>query len=424
MSAKYGFRKVAEKLFHYVGMEEVEDLKDCNNDSAVVVAIIYDHKDFVENYDVSLGTIGRSLNAPKVVNLAVRYCSTNVAKFFLNYSADENEDVWNNLLLCVRWSPYGKLKVITSNCLKAFEGSSLSEAEEIRQESERRIKILRILVEAHQNKLSVLYKEDDEMTLLHYAALYGFTDAVKYLVELGADILLTNKNGYNPLMISLNVSPYNTPRASYRCFTTSDGLFTSCTTTSYDETVSYLIQLQRANIAKCDHKTALILETVATRGMALSLYALLDKGVNWNCAINSDRSPMSHHLWGQGWEVTEVVKMFEVDVSLKCGVSFFKSDLHQLAYFSSPNHFGNFFKHSFNGKRLPLKRLIDRHPRGFRILNECYDDIGNLPLHYAIRGGNLDAIKWLKSNGANARSFQDTRWYLCSVFCYILFRRQ
>ena len=81
------------------------------------------------------------------------------------------------------------------------------------------------------------------------------------------------------------------------------------------------------------------------------------------------------------------------DVSVKCGVPFSKSELHQLAYVVTPGKFGNFFQSSLDKKRSPLQRLIDRHPRGVRILDECYDSEGFLPIHRAAQGGNLVAIK-------------------------------
>ncbi len=110
-------------------------------------------------------------------------------------------------------------------------------------ESERRLNMIKILIETHR-KYELSRKIQDGMTLLHYAALFGFEDAVKYLVDIGADELLQNQLGDTPLMIALKTSPVHDlhPRASYRCYTTNDGNFRSCNTTCYDETVRYLIQ--------------------------------------------------------------------------------------------------------------------------------------------------------------------------------------
>ena len=136
--------------------------------------------------------------------------------------------------------------------------------------------------------------------------------------------------------------------------------------------------------------------------MPLSLYALLKIGVDWNCRLNAFTSAMLLHLHFGGETVTEGIKIFEVDVSVKCGISFSESELHRLVYFNSaPGEFGNFFEPSLNNKRLLLQILIDRHPRGVRVLDECYDAEGYLPIHRAAQGGNLVALRWLKNVGVN-----------------------
>ena len=259
-----------------------------------------------------------------------------------------------------------------------------------------------------EKKSSILHRKDHKnRTLLHYAALNGFVGAVKYLVELGADVRLNDENRDTPLMIALKYSPVNdqNPSASYTCYTTNDGQFSSCKTTCYDETVRYLIQAQKANISKCDNESELILTKITKKRMPLCLYALLKIGVDWNCRLNFLTSPMLLHmllhLHVGGKEVTEVIKIFEVDVSVKCGISFSKSELHRLVYFSAPGEFGNFFEPSLNNKRLLLQILIDRHPRGVRVLDECYDAEGCLPIHTAVQGGNLAALRWLKNVGVN-----------------------
>ena len=407
MSAKYGLWKMAGKLISG-RTEEVIDIEDCDGDSATHVAVIYDHVDFVKNIIMSLYKIERYLNESKIAKHAIRQCSANIAKAFLN-STDEEVNMWDLLLGRVNWSPCDELEakiVYNSYCLNDFKDGNLSDTEKIKKESERRLNIIKLLIETYQQKFSVLHMKDhDNWTLLHYAAANGFDDAVKFLVELGADKLLKDKNGDTPLMIALEYSPVNrlNPTASYRCYTTDDGQFSLCNTTCYDETVRYLIQSQRANISNCDHESGRMVKQVIRKRMPLSLYALLKVGVDWNCRLIDFTSAMLLHLHVGGSEVAEVIKMFGIDVSLKCGVSFSKSELHQMAYLSTPYDFGNFFKSSVNKKRFPLQRLIDRHPRGVRILDECYDAEGYLPIHRAVQGGNLAAINWFKNIGVNTQ---------------------
>ena len=407
ISAKYGLWNMAEILLNG-RTNDVLNIKDCYNDSATHVAIIYDHIDFVNNIDTSLNKIGDYLVGSKVVQLATEYCSTNVANGFLNHITDDDENMWNILMQRVKWSPCGEIRRNhKSNCLNTFKDSNLSAAQTNENESKRRLNVIKLLMETRKQKSPLLgYKNYKNMTLLHYAALNGFIDAVKYLVELGADVLLKDGNGHTPLMIALKYSPVindRNPGTSYRCHTTNDGQFSSCKTTCYDETVRYLVQAQKANISKCDNESGLILKKVIGKQMPLSLYALLKIGVAWNCQLNFLTSAMLLHLHVGSEEVTEVIKMFEVDISLKCGISSLDSELHQLSYLLRPGEFGNFFQPSLNKKRSPMQRLIDRHPRGVRILDECYDAEGYLPIHRAAQGGNLAAIKWFKSVGVNTQ---------------------
>ncbi len=137
--------------------------------------------------------------------------------------------------------------------------------------------------------------------------------------------------------------------------------------------------------------------------MPLSLYALLKIGVNLNCLFNESDSVMLLHLHTGGREVSEVLNMFKVEILLKCEVSFSKSELHRVSFLFQP---------SLNKKLFPLQRLIDRHPGGVRIFDECYDAEGYLPIHRAAQGGNLAAIKWFKSIGVNTQA-ENTKWSHC-----------
>ena len=410
ISARYGLWNIAEKLLSG-RTEEVVDTEDCYSDSATHVAITYDHVDFVTNVYMSLEKVGRYSNESKIAKIAMRHCSANVANGFLSHIIDEDEEIWTILhIYHIFWSPCHELDVIytyNANCFKAIEDGNLSKDKKIEIEIKKHMSIIKLLMETHQRKSLILNKKDHQnKTLLHYAALNGFDDAVKYLIELGADVLSKDDNGDTPLMIALKSSPFNdrSPGASYRCYTTNDGQFSSCKTTCYDETIRHLIQSQKANILKCDHESAAMLELVIHKRIPLSLYALLKVGVDWNCPLIDDTSALLMHLHVGGREVTEVLKMFEVDVWVKCEISFSMSELHQLSHFSTPEEFGNFFQPSLiNKKRSPLQRFIDRHPRGVRILDECYDAAGYLPIHRAAQGGNLVAIKWFKSVGVNTQ---------------------
>lgn len=265
-------------------------------------------------------------------------------------------------------------------------------------------KALEIIPSLKVNKYLLLDEQDaNGDTPLHRAASLGSENVVKYLVKIGADINIKNKLNDTPLLTALLSAPVNLTKSdvNHRCYATNDNTFTSCETTPYDEIARYLISSKKSRIQKCDDENAYLLYIVIRKRMPLSLYALLKNGVDINCLKKNDLSSnFLKHLRNGGQEVSEVLKLFRVNVSVQCGIPFFLSELHLIAYVPVTDNFGNFFTPSQDGKRSPLQRLIDRHPRGVRILSECYDANGHLPLHHAIQGGNLDAIKWFKKIGA------------------------
>ena len=290
-------------------------------------------------------------------------------------------------------------------------------------------KALRIIPGLRKRKYLVLDEQDAEGNPLHIAAYYGRERVVKYLAELGADINIKNNVNYTPMLFALWKAPIHSAKSDLgqHCYSTNDVVFTSCQTTPYDEIVRHLISLQKSSILKCDNESAFMLKKIIVKRMPLSLYALLQVGVDWNCPLIDHTSSMLLNLLHPhvgGREVAEVIKMFEINVSVKCDVSILKSELHQLAYVSTPDKFGNFFKPSLNKKRSPMQRLIDSHPRGVRISDECHHAEGFLPIHRAAQGGNLVAIKWFKNVGVNTQlktrsgftALDISIWYLNNLF--------
>jgi ankyrin repeat protein len=266
-------------------------------------------------------------------------------------------------------------------------------------------KALEIIPDLKRNKY-LLLDEQDEIgnTPLHQAAYLGRENVVKYLVRLGANINIKNKKNHTPMLSVLMQVPLH-PIKSYgdhRCYITNDGLFTSCETTPHDAILRFLIWSQKSSFSKCGDDSAFLLNAVIKKRMPLSLYALLKIGVDVNCQSGKElSSPFLQHIREGGQEVSEVLKIFEVNVSSECGVSLKFSELHLISFVSVSDDFGNFFEPSRNKNLSPLQRLIDRHPRGVRILDECFDAEGYLPIHRAAQGGNIAAIKWFKRIGVN-----------------------
>ncbi|CAB4010755.1 ankyrin repeat domain-containing 50-like [Paramuricea clavata] len=404
ISAKYGFWNMAEKI---PNKQILIDSLLYDNNKAIKVAVAYDQARFVQNIKNTFEEEGLYLQPRAMIEQAVEYCSTKVASLFLNDPVNYKvENVSGLLKYSVRLSQCEVLKAerVSSNCLKVFQDRNLSEEEKAKKESERRLRIIKLLIKTHQREFSISDIGYDGLTLLHYAARYGFKDAVKYLVKLGADVFLEKDGtGITPLMLAIGVLNNLHPSASYRCYTTNDGQFRSCNTTCQDDVARYLIRLQKLSILKCDNESLLMLHLVILNRMPLSLYALLKVGINVNCHRARLVILSTYNRNSGSDELSQVLQMFQMDVSVKCGVFFNSSELHVISYAATPGDFCNFFQPSFNKKRSPLQRLIDRHPRGVRILDECFDAEGYLPIHRAAQGGNLAAIKWFKSIGVNTQ---------------------
>ena len=404
VSAKYGLWKITETLVSKHAFD-LTRIYNCAEESALQVAISHGHTHYMSHTNHTYKKCGGSLIDSAIVQTAVEHCSDNALKHILDYSMISKIYVcelgWKLLLFSVNWQPYLQYKfgkISPHICSDAYEDENLSLGEWIQRVSSKRLAIIKLLLESCKDKSFVLRKKDDEgKTLLFHAGHNGFEDAFKYLVHAGADI---------PTQVDFlsgcNDSDFPNQSASYRCYTTSDGKFRSCNTSSYDEILRYVIWWKRKTIPKCDVGIASVLKYAIAKQMPLTLYELLKAGVDINCTDGSAVRPFLQHLRLGGRQLSEVFKIFGVDILLKEKPSFTSSELHLISYLALPDNVGNFFKPS-SEDRSPLQKLIDRHPDGVSILDKFYDMEGYLPLHRATQGGNLDAIKWFKSVGVNTQ---------------------
>ena len=411
-SAKYGFWRVAEKLNSQEDFG-LTDVKNCGGEHALHVAISQGHTHFLQFTNKTYKKHNYVLVDSAIVRFAVQHHSSNAVRHILSYPINYiYQHTWELLLLSVDWSPYDQYMTGVLDptiCPEIDEYENLSLEEWIQAVSKKSLVVIKLLIGSYrpyEETSFFLNKKDDKgMTLLHWAVENGFEDAVKYLVESGADTQIKNKDGDSPLTFALKSYDTIAPNRDdwYRCYFTSDGKFGSCKTTSHDEIVRYLIWTERAHLIRCDFRSAFLLNKIIEKQMPLSLYELLKAGVDMDC--QKDKSlirPFLQHLRLGGKELSEVFMTFEVDMWLKCGTSFRSSELHLITEFVLPDELGNFFK-PFDKHRFPLQRLIDKHPKGAGVLDTCYDDLGLLPIHYAAYYGNLDAIKWFKNVGANTQ---------------------
>ena len=404
VSAKYGSWELAEMLSKK-NVFDLTDLENCDGDSALAVAISYGHTNFIHHINETYKSHGHILNSPAIVEQAISRCSHRSVKHILDYPINYiYEHRWEFLLRMLNWNPYMQYQSGTIShdiCLGAYEVKDISLGEWIQSVSRKRLAIVKLLVESYKEKSSILNKNDYK-TLFNHAVLNGFDDAAIHIHKTGADTLAQGRSGNSPFTLALNrVGDTSSNRnASYRCYGTSDGKFVSCNTTSYDEISRYIVWSQRSYIQKCDATSVVLLDLFIRRQMPLSLYELLNAGVDVNC--KDVERPFLKNLRLGGRQLIKVFQIFGINISLQCAVTFTSSELHLISYLALPDDVGNLFK-SVGKNRSPLQWLIDNNPDGVSILDKCYDAEGYLPIHRAAQGGNLDAIKWFKSVGVNTQ---------------------
>ncbi len=162
-------------------------------------------------------------------------------------------------------------------------------------------KALEIIPCLKKNKFLLLDEQDENgNTPLHIAAGRGFEDVVKYLVQLGADTSVKNKEGNTPLLTALDVSSANIIvgklNLNQQCYyTPNDCLFNFCRTTSHDKVVRYLLSLQKSSIAKCNASSTYLLNQVILKRFSPRLYVWFKIGVDKNCQGNEYLSPFPQH---------------------------------------------------------------------------------------------------------------------------------
>ena len=403
LSAKYGLWNIAEKLTSKQ-IFDLSNMSNCNGESVLEVAISYGHTHFIYHTNETYMEHDHVLLDSGIVLPAVFRYSENAVKHILDYPINYiYEHRWEFLVDMVQFDPY-----MSYTCTKCKDGKHLL-GDLVEWVSSKRLAVMKLLVGSYKDKSFILNKKDDDgRTLFLHAVENGFEDAVKYLVETGADRLAKNRDGESAFNILAARSIYINSRnrnAPYRCYATSDGRFRSCDTTSYDEILRYLIWWERSNFRECHIFGVFLIESIILKQMPLSLYEMLKAGMDVDCKkgyIWWNPRLFLQHLRLGGRQLSEVFEIFGIEILLECGANFTSSELHLISYLALPDFVGNFFK-PLSKKRSPLQRLINKHPNGVNIFDECYDAEGYLPIHRAAQGGNLDAIKWFKSVGANTQ---------------------
>ncbi|CAB4004338.1 Ankyrin repeat domain-containing 50 [Paramuricea clavata] len=393
--------------------------------TSVSFAIMQDRVDLIQYFNATYPVMMTKFITNDTVQRHMTLCgSVEILKLLISIANTSvlqtvYEDGMTLLHLATQWSPYPPTVLVLGRpplCPQVgfFDVRYVNDYK-------KRLTIVKLLTKLQQN---IVKKDKHGRTALHYAAENGFAGAVRHLLRQGSN---WEAKGYsvirdNPLALALKESP-SYPLHFLPCRTTNDGVFQSCNSTMYDETARSLIIQQQSLIKKCRKGTKRLLRTLVEKNMPLSLYTVLKIGVDTNCEIELFKTHLAitrGPIGERSREISEVFKIFQVNVTVECGIPFVVSELHLMAYLGKINDTGNFFKLSIDNRSFPLQKLIHIHPKGIRIFDECRDEEGYLAIHRAVQGGNADAVGLFISLGVDISKKTRSGWNALDLSIFYL----
>ena len=179
-----------------------------------------------------------------------------------------------------------------------------------------------------------------------------------------------------------------------------------------------------------------ILTSAVRANMARTVNTVLQAGADVNCKDQHDKTPLLSYLHSGGRHMSKVLVKHGARVNISCEEPFEKSTLHLISYhklhylhylpqflrgdkkwsqfLSNENFLFDYFLNKYEEEQKeghtrtahtgdgPLTSAMNLHPRGTKILNECFDAEGYNALHRAAQGANVIAIEKFLSLGANS----------------------
>ena len=179
-----------------------------------------------------------------------------------------------------------------------------------------------------------------------------------------------------------------------------------------------------------------ILTSAVRANMARTVNTVLQAGADVNCKDQHDKTPLLSYLHSGGRHMSKVLVKHGARVNISCEEPFEKSTLHLISYhklhylhylpqflrgdkkwsqfLSNENFLFDYFLNKYEEEQKegrtrtahtgdgPLTSAMNLHPRGTKILNECFDAEGYNALHRAAQGANVIAIEKFLSLGADS----------------------
>ena len=250
-------------------------------------------------------------------------------------------------------------------------------------------------------------------TTLHIAAQNGLADAVNVLLQMKASLEKKDVNGKTPLALAVEnalrpLVPFHlrSPTPFYLGTKIED---LQGALNDYEMAI-FLLLRRGALLGKCKQAEGSLLHQAILNQQPYIVQLLLLKGASLRCKDSLGRTPLITYLQTGGKFTDVLLKNFVPFVPVECGRPFNYSVYHLLSYRTPTIKDDNFFyvkKCSGHDnlvceiKNGPLAETLESNPKKYSLLSSCLDSEGFTPLHRAVQGSNLIAVRYLLANGAN-----------------------
>ena len=425
LAARYGHIDVANLLFRH---EARPDVMDCFGTTPLHVAACHGHYRFIDwlilRRPVYFQINHRSKNHSTLLHSAAICHNNKVIEPLISRGA-RVDLADNNGMIPLH---YSALNAVETDGITIFEGfispppdifvwssngdiTVSRESGIIQRKVPLHIQCLK-LIEITKSTHALLINKADKKgrTALHLAAQNGDECQTTHLLRKGARTDLTDHDGRTPLDVAIDSTQDNFYVFSFVENSQDDDNFDvrkAINMRSHTAVANILLQAEAYLSHICDGRQAALLHRAFQNEKSFIADRILSKGALLSCRDSEGRTPLLIYLQNGGPWLDVVLNRHNVTISIECGKPFNFSEFH-LAAFRKPTKLSdNFLERRFSEdcqsftEDGPLAKAIKAHPRGFRVIDECHDEEGYTALHRAAQGGNLIALDWFLSRGAN-----------------------
>ena len=423
LAARYGHIDVANLLLRHGARP---DVMDCFGATPLHVAACHGHYRFVDwlilQRPVSFQINHRSKNHSTLLHSAV-ICHNNKDIGPLISRGARIDFIDNNGMTPLH---YSALNAVETDGITILEGfifptpdifgwSTKGDVNVSRDILQRKVPLLAQclkLIEITESAHAFLINKVDKKgrTALHLAAQNGDECQTTYLLLNGARTDLTDHEGRTPLDVAIDSTQESFFEFGFLESSLDDNNFDfrqAINMRSHTVVAHILLGAEAYLSHTCDGRQASLLHRAFQNEKPYIADLILSKGALLSCRDREGRTPLLIYLQNGGTWLDVVLNLHDVTISIKCGKHFNVSEFHLAAFRKPTNFWDNFLERRFSEdfqsftKDGPLAKAIKDHPRGFRVIDECRDAQGYTALHRAAQGGNLIALKWFLSRGAD-----------------------